>query len=217
MPTIVIVNADPGFGLPVAKIFGHKGFNVAMIGRDRPPLDELADRLMMEGIPAAGFAADVLDEASVRAAFEQIFDRFGDVEVLEYSAVTRHPAPDEPAIAAVDVTMDALLPHLDLRLGGAITVVRQVLPRMVERDSGTLIFTTGLASLHPIPGMALTGIATAGLRSWAHSLHADLVGTGVHVAHIALGTSESAPDGETVAPLYWDVYTNRDQIELLLT
>lgn len=210
MSTIVIVGAGTGLGPAIARVFGHKGFNVAMIARDRSRLGE-------EGIPAEGFAADVLDPAAVRAAFERIADRFGAVEVLAYSMVPRHRAPGEPPVGAADVTMDALRPQLDLCLGGAVTVVRQALPGMIERDNGTLIFTTGLSSLHPVPGMALTGIAAAGLRSWAHSLHADLTGTGVHVAHIALGTSAATPDGAAVAPLYWDVYTNRDQVELLLT
>ncbi len=216
MSTIVIVDADNGLGLSVARVFGHKGFNVAMVARDRRRLDESVERLTAEGIPAAGFVADVLDPDAVRAAFGQITDHFGEVEVLEYSAVPRHATPGETPVAASDVTMEALLPHLDRCLGGALTVVRQVLPGMIERDNGTLIFTTGLSSLHPVPGMALTGIATAGLRSWAHSLHTDLVGTGIHVAHIALGTSATTPDTDVVAPLYWDVYTNRDQVELLL-
>jgi NADP-dependent 3-hydroxy acid dehydrogenase YdfG len=215
MSTIAIVGAGYGLGLPVARVFGHKGFNVALIARDGQRLDELVTRLAAENIPASRHVADVRDPDAVRIAFEQIADRFGEVEVLEYSAVPRHPAPAETRVAAADVTMEALRPHLDLCLGGAITVVRQVLPGMIKRDHGTLIFTTGLSSLHPVPGMALTGIAAAGLRSWVHSLHADLIGTGVHAAHIALGTS--APDADDVAPLYWDVHTNRDQVELLLS
>ncbi|MEV5411951.1 SDR family NAD(P)-dependent oxidoreductase [Thermopolyspora sp. NPDC052614] len=216
MSTIVIVDAGNGLGLSVARVFGHKGFNVAMVARNGQRLDEPVARLTAEGVPAAGFAADVLDPDAIRTAFEQITDRFGEVEVLKYSVVPRRTAPDEAPVGAADVTMEALLPHLDLCLGGALTVIRQVLPGMIERDNGTLIFTTGLSSLHPVPGMALAGIAAAGLRSWAHSLHADLVGTGVHVAHIALGTSATTPDIDVVAPLYWDVYTNRDQVELLL-
>lgn len=217
MSTIVNVDAGNGLGLSVAKVFGHKGFNVAMIGRDRTRLDELTDQLTAERITAAGFTADVLDPAATRTAFEQIAERFGAVEVLEYSAVPRPPAPDARTVGATEVTMAALRPHLDRYLGAAINVVGEVLPGMIKRDNGTLIFTTGLSSLHPVPGLALTGIAAAGLRSWVHSLHAELIGTGVHAAHIALGIPVTAPHADAVASLYWDVYTNRDQVELLLT
>jgi len=61
------------------------------------------------------------------------------------------------------------------------------------------------------------GIAAAGLRSWVHSLHAELTGTGVHAAHIALGTPAPGHAADAIGALYWDVHTNRDQVELLLT
>ena len=217
MSTIVIVDAGNGLGLQIAKVFGHKGFNVALIGRDASKLDELAARLGAEHVTAAGLPADVLDPAAARAALEQVTDRFGEIEVLEYSAIAHPPAPDAPAVGATDVTLEALRPHLDRCLGAAINVVRPVLPRMIERDNGTLIFTTGLSSLHPVPGLAVPGIAAAGLRSWVHSLHAELIGTGVHAAHIALGTPVPPANADAIAALYWDVHTNRDQVELVLT
>jgi NADP-dependent 3-hydroxy acid dehydrogenase YdfG len=217
MSTIVIVDADNGLGLPIAKVFGHKGYNVALIGRDASGLDELAARLGAERVTAAAFPADVLDPAAARTTLEQVTERFGEIEVLAYSAIARPSAPDTPGTGAADVTMEALRPHLDRCLGAAINVVRPVLPRMIERDNGTLIFTTGLCSLHPVPGLALAGIAAAGLRSWVHSLHAELTGTGVHAAHIALGTPAPGHAADAIGALYWDVHTNRDQVELLLT
>ena len=69
MPTIAIVGAGPGMGLAIARTFGERGFDVALISRTHARLDALAGQLAAEGITAAGFAADVMDRASLSAAY----------------------------------------------------------------------------------------------------------------------------------------------------
>ncbi|MGF0118695.1 hypothetical protein ACQFYA_20580 [Promicromonospora sp. Marseille-Q5078] len=42
MPSIAIVGAGPGMGLAIARTFGSRGFDVALIARNRAKLDALA-------------------------------------------------------------------------------------------------------------------------------------------------------------------------------
>jgi hypothetical protein len=77
-----------------------------------------------------------------------------------------------------------------------------------------------MSSVHPTELLADISIAGAGLRNWTHGLHAALIDTGVHAAHIAIGVAIGRdPGGEpaAIAPLYWDTYIQRDQVELLYT
>jgi NAD(P)-dependent dehydrogenase (short-subunit alcohol dehydrogenase family) len=218
--TIVIVGAGPGLGLAIAQVFGHKGFKVALIARNQQKLDNLADRLTRESIDAAGFAADIMDPSSVEAAFRRIGERLGPIEILEYSPTPRPQALGAGNVDAVHLTMENLRPQIDFYLGGAINAVRQVLPRMLENDKGTLIFTTGLSSVQPSGMLADVSIAGAGLRNWAHGLHFALADTAVHSAHVAIGVAIGGATGAEatdIAPLYWDIYTQRDQVELLYT
>lgn len=71
MPTIAIVGAGSGLGLSIAKAFGDNGFSVALVSRTQEKLDTLAAELNEAGIEAAGFAADVMDPASVAAALDR--------------------------------------------------------------------------------------------------------------------------------------------------
>lgn len=212
MPTLAIVGVGPGMGLAIARIFGRNGFHVALIARNHDKLTELVARLAEEGITAAGFAADISDHASLIAAFAAVNARFGPVDVLEFSPANAAL----PFAPPTEVSIANLQPQIDFYLYGAITAVEQVLPAMLTRGSGTLLFTTGGSSITPSPMFANIGIATAGLRNWVYSLHEVLAERGIQAAHIAISAwigKQPGAEPETIAPLYWELYTQRDQIE----
>jgi short-subunit dehydrogenase len=51
MPTLAIVGAGPGMGLAIARTFGARGFDVALLARTKDTLVTLVDQLGAEGIP----------------------------------------------------------------------------------------------------------------------------------------------------------------------
>lgn len=220
MPTIVIVGAGPGLGLSIARRFGREGFQVALIARRQDKLDALVGRLAEEGIEAAGFAADILDRPALTAALGRAVDRFGPVDVLEFS-----PAPHSPAdtalapVGALEVNPDNVQRQIEYYVHGAVTAAQAVLPSMIERGSGTLLFTTGASSTLVFPQMGNVGIAGGGLRTWVLALNAALADKGVYAAHIPLATwigsggPETQPD--TIAENYWELYIKRDEAERL--
>ncbi|MFG1903913.1 SDR family NAD(P)-dependent oxidoreductase [Micromonospora carbonacea] len=220
MPTIAIVGAGSGLGQSIAKTFGGNGFSVALVSRTQSKLDALAAELGQAGVDAAGFAADVLDRASLVDAFARIKQRFGTVDVLEYSPAPHTPVPGITMASPLDITVENIQPQLDYYLYGGITAAQQVLPDMLERGSGTLLFTTGGASVNPAqasPEFANIAIAGAALRSWVLKLHQVTEGTGVYAVHVPLsvwigtGGPETQPD--TIARHYWDLYTKREGAE----
>jgi NADP-dependent 3-hydroxy acid dehydrogenase YdfG len=87
VPSIAIVGAGPGMGLAIARTFGSKGFDVALIARNRANLDDLVAQLGADGITAAAFPADVLDRDALTQALNDATARFGGIDVLEYSPV----------------------------------------------------------------------------------------------------------------------------------
>jgi NAD(P)-dependent dehydrogenase (short-subunit alcohol dehydrogenase family) len=217
MSVIAIVGAGPGLGLSIARRFGAGGFRVALISRTREKVDALAATLAVEGVEAAGFTADVARPDSLRTALAAVADRFGTVDVLEYSPADRTLA----GAAAADATAEDMRRQLDFYLFGAAAAVRQVLPAMLERGSGTLLFSTGASSVRPLGGaFGATGIAAAALRNYAMALNTDLAERGVHAAHIAIGVLIGTGPGtepETIAEHYWDAYTKRELPEIIHT
>ncbi|MFD7407370.1 SDR family oxidoreductase [Streptomyces sp. NPDC059866] len=215
MPVIAIIGAGPGLGLSIARRFGAAGFTVALISRTQEKLDALAARLAEEGIEAAGFTADVTRPDTLRNALATAAEHFGSVDVLEYS-----PADIALTGAAVtDAKSADLQKQIDYYLHGAVAAVQQVLPGMRERGSGTLLFSTGASSVHPVGGsFGSIGVAAAALRNYAMALNIDLAGQNIHAAHIAIGVFIGTGPGTepaTIAEHYWDAHTKRDRPEIV--
>ncbi|MCX4855159.1 SDR family NAD(P)-dependent oxidoreductase [Streptomyces canus] len=221
MPTLALVGAGSGMGLAIARTFGSRGFDVALISRTKEKLQTLVDRLGQEGITAAAFPADVLDRASLTDALDAATARFGGIDVLEYSPAPHSPVPGVILAAPSEATVDNLQPQIEYVFYGAVAAARSVLPAMREAGAGTLLFTTGGGSVDPLPMLGNVNAASAALRNWVLNLDKELAGSGVHAAHVAINVwiGDGGPEGfptatpEQIAPLYWDLHENRDRSE----
>lgn len=183
MKTIAIVGAGPGLGLSIAKKFGQNGFRVALLARNANKMNELVKELKAMNIEAAAFPADLYNKEQLTAAFQAIKAQYGFIDVLEFSPA----GGNYPPTPASQVTEEHALDAFQALVVGVIRSVEQVLPDMLEKKDGAILFTTGLSSLYPIPMMGNIGIALSGLRNYANNLHTDLAPEGIYVAHLALG------------------------------
>ena len=203
-PVIAIVGAGPCLGLAIAMTFGARGFKAALLSRSPFKLEPTVLKLAKRGIEAAAFHVDVLDRLSIASGIEAAKQRFGQIDVLEFSPVDQVlPTPATESIS------DNLQSRINFNLHGAVAVVKQVLPDMVARASGTILFTTGSSSVHPYLGWDL-------FADFAQALHAAVAPNGVQVGYVAIGSfMERQPDTtpEAIAPLYWELHTQRDQVE----
>jgi NADP-dependent 3-hydroxy acid dehydrogenase YdfG len=229
MQTLAIFGAGPALGLAVARRFGREGFRVALVARDPDRLDGLVRTLAGADVEAAAFPADLADRAAALTAAEAIQARFGPIDVLEYSpagsgdSLRRPPSQIDP---------DTLQPLLDKFLLTPVALAGQLLPGMLERGDGGLLFAMGAAAKYPVPALASAGAALAGLRNYVHTLHAELAPGHVYAGSLVIGTliegsvahrNASAwnvtgrppvvvsPDD--LAGRLWDMYARRDRVE----
>lgn len=223
MTSIAIIGAGPQMGMAIARTFGTQGFDIALVSRNRAKLDGLVATLTAEGINAAAFPADVLDHDALTQALKDAADRFGGIDVLEYSPLDiastalATPAESDPS---------HIQDQIEFQLYGAMAATKAVLPAMREAGAGTLLYTTGAGSLEPLPVVANVNAAAAALRNWVVNLHKELDGTGIQAAHIAIDVALGgvsidpalkAATAEDVAPVYWELHsTKRDQSEVVV-
>jgi NADP-dependent 3-hydroxy acid dehydrogenase YdfG len=213
--TLVVVGAGAGLGYSVAERFGREGFQVALISRGKDNLDALVTRLARHGIEAAGFTADVMDQKSLRAAISAAKATFGTIDVLEYG-----PSPERDSVMdALSITPTNAADHIARALLGAITAVREVLPDMLERDNGALLFTTGASATVALPSHASVGLGVSALRNYANVLHAALRETGVYAGTLMVATliQKNTPgDPDLLAEEYWRMYLARNRFETVV-
>lgn len=218
--TIAVFGAGTGVGLATAKRFAREGFAVALAGRRQSTLDDVAARI---GGQVRTFTVDITDHARLAEVVAEI----GDIEVMVSSAT----GMDEVVARPVGLRADALRSQLELRLVAPVELTRLVLPGMLERGSGTLLYATGASAVMPVPMISNIGAAAAGLRNYVHTLHGEIADQGVQAAVLMVGglvrgseaQRQYAPDGghamlepDDLGKRMWDLHTGRDQVELLV-
>ncbi|HEX4224938.1 MAG TPA: SDR family oxidoreductase [Pseudonocardiaceae bacterium] len=227
--TLAIVGAGPVLGRSLARRFGREGFRVALIARTRPKLDTLVAELAHDGIEATAVTADLTDQAELAAAIEQI----GPIDVAEFSPGGGNTG--EGIVSVLDVDPSNLQLILDRFLIPAVALVRAVLPGMIQRRDGAILFTAGQSGVYPKARMGNMGMAQAALRNYFLNLNGELAGTGVYVGAVNIGAliegsvphqlvaSLAGPNfrGEVIHPdvyaeHFWDRYAKRDKPEVLV-
>lgn len=225
--TIAIIGAGPGVGLAIAEKFGLQGYNVALLSRNTEKLAPLQSKLQARGITASIFKADILDRASITRALNEVIDEFGTIDVLEFS-----PSPAWETLRTprnIDVENEQY--HLDFQVLSAITAVQTVLPQMVERKSGSILFTTASAAQHPNFATASFGVAAGALLNYARLLNEDLGQDNIYVGIVAIGAivigegigskGDFPADTPTihvdeVAETHWNLHTKREVVEIII-
>ena len=213
--SIIIVGAGPNLGAAVARRFGREGLSVGLIARDKQKLAAIESDLEKHEIDSAYATADIRDAEALSGAIESLAQGLGPVEVLEYS-----PLPAREFMKPIlETSVDDVRGPLEFSVLGAVAATQAVIGPMLERGSGTILFTTGGAAINPYPLRAGVGISFAGEVAYARMLHEELAEKGVHVAHTAIA-GRIAPGGDhepdDVAEVLWKHHTDKGDFQVLI-
>ncbi|MEC3952684.1 SDR family oxidoreductase [Nocardia sp. CDC153] len=231
--TIAIFGFGPGLGMGVARRFGREGFRVAVIGRKPDKAEQHVTDLKAAGIEAAAFPADVTDPAQIDDAIAAIRTTFGEIDVALHGAAAEM-SDRVSSTLAVDVP-DLRLP-MSLKLHSPVLMTRALLPGMLDRGAGALLFSSGSTPRLVHPYLANIGVALAAQRGYLLQLAEELRGTGVYVGLLNIGVliggseaervvdahPEVVPPGVSIPRMsndelgdhYWDMYVRRGATEL---
>jgi NAD(P)-dependent dehydrogenase (short-subunit alcohol dehydrogenase family) len=179
---VFVVGAGPGIGASVARRFAREGHPVGLIARTRARLDTIVGELRESGHQAVATTGDITDTGDITRALAELTAKLGVPEVVCLS-----PLPEVGLIRPVlDTTATDVRDALALTVVGAVAVVQGVVPGMIERGSGTLLFTTGGAAVRPSPERAVSAIAYAGLTSYVDLLAQTLPEHGIRVGRVTI-------------------------------
>ena len=132
-----IVGAGEGLGKSLAAAFAARGFDVALLSRtEKGSADaaEAARRANPSG-KVRFFAADSADPQSMEAGLAKTRAELADVEVLIYN-VRGDLRPKAP----LAIEYAELREIFEIEVVGALAAAKAVMPSMVEKGRGTVIF-----------------------------------------------------------------------------
>jgi len=184
-PTIV-AGASAGIGEATAIELASRGFPVALGARRVEKLEDLVGKIRADGSEAVGFHLDVTDPNSVKSFVSQSVDALGEIEVLVAGAGDTHFGK------LAEITTDDFDSQLQIHVVGANRLATAVLPGMIERQRGDLIFVGSEVALRQRPHMGAYGAAKAALVAMVNNLQMELEGTGVRASIVHPGPTKTS-------------------------
>ena len=177
----IVAGASSGIGAATAIELAGRGFPVALGARRVEKLAKLVDTICVDGGEAVAFPLDITDPESVNSFMAQSIDALGEIEVLVSSAGDMLPG------RLHEISTDAFTEQLHIHLVGANRLATAVLPDMVARRRGDVIFVGSDVALRQRPHMGAYGAAKAGLIAMVTNLQMELEGTGVRASIVHPG------------------------------
>ena len=166
--TVLLTGASGGLGRAIARALHARGARVLMNGRRADVLEELASEL---GERAEVLALDLAEPGAALALAE----RAGAVDALVANAALPASGPVE------DFTHEEIDRAIDVNLRVPIQLTRALLPGMIERGRGHLLYVSSLSGKVASIRSCIYSATKFGLRGFASGVREDLQGTGVGV------------------------------------
>ena len=138
--TVWITGAGSGIGAAMAQAFAAAGAKVALTGRRAPPLDDLAEKILVSGGKAMVLPVDVLDRSGLTRIAQDIAERTGRLDILCNNAGLN--------IAKrrwADLDWDSWDAVIDINVKGAMNAIAAVLPIMRSAGGGLILNTSSWA------------------------------------------------------------------------
>ncbi|ORV51831.1 short-chain dehydrogenase [Mycolicibacter engbaekii] len=177
----IITGASSGIGAATAEELARRGFPVALGARRTDRLADLVGKIRDNGGEAVAFSLDVTDADSVKSFVAQSIDALGDIELLVSGAGDMYPGRIH------ELPTEAFNDQIQVHLVGANRLATAVLPDMVARRRGDVIFVGSDVALNQRPHMGAYGAAKAALVAMVKNLRMELEGTGVRASIVHPG------------------------------
>jgi NAD(P)-dependent dehydrogenase (short-subunit alcohol dehydrogenase family) len=177
----VVTGASSGIGQATAIELAALGHPVALGARRVAECEHTAAAIRDDGGEAVAIRLDLADGDSVEQFAKAAVDILGSVEIVVSNAA------QNIAGAALDTDPEAFDGVLAVNLSGTHRLVRAMVPAMVARRRGDIVFVTSDVAERPRPSMAAYVTSKWGLEGYARSLQMELEGTGVRATIVRPG------------------------------
>jgi len=179
-----VTGAGSGIGKAVALELGRRGAAVALSGRRRDRLDEVAGELTALGATALVVPLDVTDEHASDAAAKTIVAALGRLDIAIANAGFGASG------TIMKLPADVWRKQLDVNVIGVVNTVRSAVPEL-EKSGGRLALVASVMGLMTTAGQGPYAASKFAVRAIGLTLSQELHGTGVSCTTIHPGFVES--------------------------
>jgi NAD(P)-dependent dehydrogenase (short-subunit alcohol dehydrogenase family) len=193
--SILITGATSGIGRALAREYAKPGVHLALIGRDRKRLDEVAAEGRARGAIVSAATLDVRARHDLARWIRSIDDAAPLDLVIAGAGITTGIGIGRPREGA-----DAVRAVIATNLMGVLNTIDPAIERMSARGRGRLAFLSTIAAVHGFPYSPAYCASKAAIHSYAEGIRAELLPHGVGVSIIVPGFVTTPLNRDIVCP-----------------
>src|SRR5689334_2147635 len=188
---VAVVTGGYGvLGGSIATALSGAGARVAVLGRSRKNAEAKAKELQEAGAPSMPLIADVLDEAQLQRACQEVTKAWGQVDILVNAAGGNVAEARTDNVPAFKMSRPGFDEVLRLNLHGTVYPTMVFSEVMAGQKKGSIITISSMASTRAISGVLGYSVAKAAIESFTRWMAVDLAkrcGKDIRVNSIAPG------------------------------
>ena len=176
--TAAITGAASGIGLACAQALVNEGVRVVLIDRDEAALARVCGDMGPQALP---LKLDLFDGPAVSNMMPRIQALVGDLDIFHANAgayVGGAAAEGDPAV------WDRVL---NLNINAAFRCVNAVLPSMIARRNGDVLFTSSVAGVVPVVWEPVYTASKFAVQAFMHATRRQVAPHGVRVGAVLPG------------------------------
>ena len=183
--SVLIVGAGSGLSASLARQCYAAGMKVVLAARD----GEKA-RAVIQETGASLHHCDASSIEDVAALFASLDASFGTPDLVVYNPAARLRG------SVTELDPEATRAAIEVTCFGAFLVAQQAAKRMLERGSGSILFTGASAGVKGFANSSVFAMGKFGLRGLAQSLARELHPQNIHIGHFVIdgGIALERPD-----------------------
>ncbi len=195
-PVAVVTGASRGIGAATASVLAQRGFRVVVNYRSSAEEAEQVVRGVTDaGGEAVAFRADVTEADQVAEMIADTEQRWGRIDVVVHNALIPF---DVTSFA--DLSWQQLGGKLDRELRAAYLITKAVVPGMISRGYGRLVFLSTGLSRRPREGMIALGTAKAAMDQFVRYIALELAPHGITANLVAPATVDETKVTDQLTP-----------------
>ena len=178
---VIITGAGKGIGYETALAFAKQGAKIAAISRSATDLDALDRNMGLDGESLMIRPGDVSDENVVSDFINDVYQKFGKIDVLINNAGIRFRRKIE------DIEYSELKNVMDVNFGSVFLFTKKVIPIMKKQKSGRIINMSSIVGTLGLPELSGYAASKGAIISFTKAAALELAEYNICVNAIAPG------------------------------
>ncbi|MFD7436002.1 SDR family NAD(P)-dependent oxidoreductase [Streptomyces sp. NPDC059861] len=183
-PLALVTGASSGIGFELAKQFAENGYNLLLTAEDGG-LHQAAKEIRAHGAEVEAVQIDLAAPGGVERLHTAVTAGGQPVAAAAFNAGVGKGGP------FVETAVDDEIRIIDLNITSTVRLAKHLLPDMVRRGEGRVLFTSSIAATMPGSFQAVYNASKSFVQSFAEALQNELKDSGLTITSLMPGPTET--------------------------